>query len=295
MSGPRTPLKTHSTPRTELCGNVAASIDATELGVALNDSTSFNHIVLSYPGTAGQQAVRTIKRGDEVLFSLEDVVKVLAAENGRLSRDEGGKGFKGIFAAQIEALDSDEQVVVTEPQVRHYDLPHQTYVTQPGLFRVVLRDTSPAAKQFQRWILHEVLPSIQKHGTYPPPLEHSHSSDIRRATELLLEEIKAREELERQTKVKFDEHEARIEALANRITEGTGPDRLAGCITVAEFCSEHDFDESRLQFIVAMSQKLCLEQTRPQGKKDGTTGSRSSTHLFPTDIIEMSINMTRED
>lgn len=260
----------------------------------MSNSTSFNQIVLSYPGSAGSQEVRTIKRGEEVLFSLEDVVRVLAAENGRLSGDDAGKGFKGLFAAQVEALESDEQFVVTEPQARSYDLPHQTYVTQPGLFRVVLRDTSPAAKQFQRWVLHEVLPSIQRYGTYPAPKQEvSKSSEIRRATEQLLEEIKAREELERQTKLKFDEHEKRIEALAERMSQGDSPDKLAGCVTVSEICFDHGFDDSRLQHIVAMSQKLCLEQARPQGKKDGVAGPRSETHLFPADIIEQSIKMTQ--
>ncbi len=269
------------------------SMDVKCLEMTLKDSASFNHIVLSYPGTAGQQEVRTIKREDEILFSLEDVVRVLAAENGRYSKEGDKKGLKGMFAAQLEALESDEMEVVYEAQTRDYDLPHQTYVTQPGLFRVVLRDTSPAAKAFQRWVLHEVLPSIQKHGTYPPPLERSDSSEIRRATELLLEEIKAREELERQTKLKFEEHGAKIEALEERISGGVNAPRLAGCVTVEEFCSAYDFDSLRLRHIVAMCWKLCLEGNRPQGKKEDVAGEPSATHLFPRDVIEESIVKTQ--
>lgn len=255
------------------------------------ESSSFNQIVLSYPGVTGHQDVRTIKRGEEVLFCLADVVKVLAAENGRLADDTAGKRFRGIFQAQVNALDPDEQETIEEPSQRGYDISRQTYVTQPGLFRVVLGDTSPAAKKFQRWVLHEVLPSIQKHGTYPPPPERSDSSDIRRATELLLEEIKAREKLERQTKLKFAEHESRIEALAEQVSQNQTPDRLTGCVSVADYCHNHGLDESSLQYIFAMSQKLCLEQKRPQGKKSGVTGSFTVTHVFPEDIIEAALRL----
>lgn len=264
----------------------------------MQDSTPVNQIVLSYPGLAGQQDVRTIKRGDEVLFSLNDVVRVLAAENGRLSGDGAGQGFKGIFKAHLNALESDEQEIISLPEERDYDTPHQTYVTQPGLFRVVLGDTSPAAKNFQRWVLHEVLPSIQKHGTYPPPQELDGSSAIRRATELLLEEIKAREELERKTKAlarqteaKFAEHESRLEDLAGKVSSVGSPDRLDGCVSVAFHCAEGDFDESTLQYLVAMCQKLCLEQSRPHGRRPGDSGPLSSTMLFPPDVIEDGISL----
>jgi len=234
-------------------------------------------------------------RDEEVLFSLADVVRVLAAENGRYSGDDAGKGFKGLFAAQIEALESDEYEVVREPQTRGYDLPHQTYVTQPGLFRVVMRDTSPAAKQFQRWVLHEVLPSIQRHGTYPPPTKNETSSEIRRATEILLQEIKAREaleqktkELERETKAKFIEHENRIDELADKMLVQIGSDRLAGCISVQAHCAGRAYDSTKLQFVFAMSQKLSLEQNVPHGRRESTGNSLADVVFHPT-IIEEAI------
>lgn len=43
----------------------------------------------------------------------------------------------------------------------------QAYViSEPGLYRLVMRSRKPEAKEFQRWVTHEVLPSIRKHGAY---------------------------------------------------------------------------------------------------------------------------------
>ncbi len=43
----------------------------------------------------------------------------------------------------------------------------QAYIiSEPGLYRLVMRSRKPEAKEFQRWVTHEVLPSIRKHGGY---------------------------------------------------------------------------------------------------------------------------------
>lgn len=39
-------------------------------------------------------------------------------------------------------------------------------ISEPGLYRLVMRSRKPEAKDFQRWVSHEVLPSIRKHGIY---------------------------------------------------------------------------------------------------------------------------------
>lgn len=43
----------------------------------------------------------------------------------------------------------------------------QAYIiSEPGLYRLIMRSRKPEAKEFQRWVTHEVLPSIRKHGAY---------------------------------------------------------------------------------------------------------------------------------
>lgn len=48
-----------------------------------------------------------------------------------------------------------------------------TFVTEAGLYEVVLRSDKPEAKPFRRWVTGEVLPSIRKTGAYSlqPKLE----------------------------------------------------------------------------------------------------------------------------
>lgn len=42
-------------------------------------------------------------------------------------------------------------------------------VNEPGLYTLVLGSRKPEAKAFKRWITHEVIPSIRRHGAYMTP------------------------------------------------------------------------------------------------------------------------------
>lgn len=44
--------------------------------------------------------------------------------------------------------------------------PERNIVNEPGLYKLVMKSTKPQAKEFTRWITHEVLPSIRKTGSY---------------------------------------------------------------------------------------------------------------------------------
>lgn len=39
-------------------------------------------------------------------------------------------------------------------------------ISEPGLYKLIMRSRKPEAKDFQRWVTHEVLPTIRKHGIY---------------------------------------------------------------------------------------------------------------------------------
>lgn len=39
-------------------------------------------------------------------------------------------------------------------------------INEPGLYSLVITSRKPEAKAFKRWITHEVIPSIRKHGAY---------------------------------------------------------------------------------------------------------------------------------
>lgn len=55
----------------------------------------------------------------------------------------------------------------------------QAYIiSEPGLYRLVMRSRKPEAKEFQRWVTHEVLPQIRKTGGYIPTSESDSDEDI---------------------------------------------------------------------------------------------------------------------
>ena len=39
-------------------------------------------------------------------------------------------------------------------------------VTEPGLYKLIMRSDKPEAQPFQHWVTHEVLPRIRKTGAY---------------------------------------------------------------------------------------------------------------------------------
>lgn len=39
-------------------------------------------------------------------------------------------------------------------------------ISEPGLYAVIMRSSKPEAKEFQRWVTHDVLPQIRKTGSY---------------------------------------------------------------------------------------------------------------------------------
>lgn len=41
-------------------------------------------------------------------------------------------------------------------------------ISEPGLYKLVMRSRKPETKEFQRWVTHEVLPQIRKTGGYIP-------------------------------------------------------------------------------------------------------------------------------
>ena len=51
-------------------------------------------------------------------------------------------------------------------------------VNESGLYSLVLSSKLPTAKEFKRWVTHEVLPSIRKTGGYIPATEAESDEDI---------------------------------------------------------------------------------------------------------------------
>ena len=62
--------------------------------------------------------------------------------------------------------DDDEIANLDSIEVHHTAGRAPLIVSEAGFYKLVLRSRKPVAKEFQRWVTHEVLPSIRKHGGY---------------------------------------------------------------------------------------------------------------------------------
>ena len=96
--------------------------------------------------------IRTTIKDGEPWFVASDVCRALEIANNldaltRLEQDEKG-------VALTDTPGGTQEV---------------TIVNEPGLYALVLGSRKPEAKAFKRWVTHEVIPSIRKHGMYATP------------------------------------------------------------------------------------------------------------------------------
>jgi anti-repressor protein len=106
--------------------------------------------VHAFPQTG--QTVRTVQIDGEPWFVAADVCKIL--DIGR-PQDT------------VRHLDDDERgrCLVDTPSAPQQML----IVSEAGLFSLMLRSRKDEAKQFKRWVCHDVLPSIRATGSYTAP------------------------------------------------------------------------------------------------------------------------------
>lgn len=90
--------------------------------------------------------IRTVIVNDEPMFCLGDICRSLGIKN---------------VTDVAKRLDEDERTRLNLGRAGEVN-----FVTESGLYAVVLRSDKPAAKKFRKWITSEVLPSIRKTGTY---------------------------------------------------------------------------------------------------------------------------------
>lgn len=113
----------------------------------------------------------------------------LNKENREINADYTVKSMAGIIRAQLQALDPDEYMM-TDIENGAFEGQKEIFVTQPGLYRVMSSDRSAAGKRFQKWLFHEVIPSLTKHGIYPPPPE-AKGSALAQMAEILAQNSRA--------------------------------------------------------------------------------------------------------
>lgn len=96
--------------------------------------------------------IRAVMVDGEAWFVAVDVAAVLgysATSAMTRSLDEDEKGMR-----VLHTLGGPQEVIV---------------LSEPGLYSAIMRSRVDGAREFKRWVTHEVLPSIRRTGTYTKP------------------------------------------------------------------------------------------------------------------------------
>ncbi|MBB3666372.1 MULTISPECIES: BRO family protein [Prauserella salsuginis group] len=102
------------------------------------------------PFTYGTESIRVVTVNGEPWFVAADVCRAISVDITQTRRLEDDE--KGLHSVQTPG--------------GHQSV---TIVNEPGLYSLILRSRKPEARRFQRWITHEVIPSIRRTGGYGQP------------------------------------------------------------------------------------------------------------------------------
>lgn len=105
---------------------------------------------LSINFTFNESQVRTLSEGEIVWFVAKDVATILGHANPERA---------------IRKYVDDEDKVVTK-LVTTGGEKDTTFITEYGVYSLILASHTEEAKKFKHWVTHEVLPSIRKQGFY---------------------------------------------------------------------------------------------------------------------------------
>ena len=97
--------------------------------------------------------IRALAIDNEPWFVAKDVCDALGLSN---------------VGQAIVGLDDDEKSIVTIDDGTPGN-PNKAIISEAGLYSLVLKSRKPEAKGFKRWVTHDVLPAIRKHGIYATP------------------------------------------------------------------------------------------------------------------------------
>ena len=94
--------------------------------------------------------IRTAGTADNPLFCLADVCNAIGINNSRAVKNR-------LDEDDVSLIDTIDNLGRTQ---------QATFVTEAGLYDVIIRSDSESAKPFRKWVTSEVLPSIRKTGSY---------------------------------------------------------------------------------------------------------------------------------
>lgn len=133
--------------------------------------------------------LRTVDRNGDVWFVAKDVCDILELSDVSMA---------------TRNLDDDEKDTSKVCTLR--GMQDMTVISESGLYILTLRSNKKEAKPFRRWVTHDVLPSVRKHGAYITPAKMEEMMKDPDVLILILQSLKAE-----QQKVKALQAQAEID------------------------------------------------------------------------------------
>lgn len=191
----------------------------------------------------------------EPWFVASDVCDALGVADPAQSCRSFDNDEKGLFT--IQTLGGRQKVI---------------HVSEPGFYKLVLKSRKPEAKAFQRWVTHEVLPSIRKKGGYIAAASDETPEQIMARAVLLAQDTIARQK-------------AQIEELKPKALFADAVAASDGTCLVGELA------KMMRQNGVQIGQNRLFEKLR----QDGYLGKTGSNYNVPTQrAMEMGLFRIKE-
>ena len=177
-------------------------------------------------------SVRTITKDNEPMFCLSDICKALEIKNAtdvakRLEEDE------------VTRLNLGSQSGETN------------FVTESGLYAVILRSDKPNARKFRKWVTSDVLPSIRNNGGYIANQEQMTPEQIVANALIVAQNIISQKDMQ------IKELETSVQQMDSVITEMTPKvdyaDRILSskdCMTVSQIAQDYGMSANRFNKIL---------------------------------------------
>lgn len=140
-------------------------------------------------------SIRTVIRDEQPWFVAADVCRALEITNP---------------SDAIGRLDSDEKsnTLVSTEGIRGN--PNMAIVSEPGLYSLIIGSRKPEARSFKRWITHEVIPDIRRHGMYTSDATLENLLSDPESMIMVLERYKAERQQRQALEVKVEQDAPKV-------------------------------------------------------------------------------------
>jgi len=257
--------------------------------------------VLLYPSENGELEIKTMQKEGNTLFLLSDVVRVISKESQEID-GTSSSNQASLLHESMSALDDDESYMETYIENTKEETGY--FVTEPGIYRVVSRAKSSGAKKFQRWVYHEVMPSIRKYGIYPAP-EVSDDDLIQQLADQQAKQSQLLSQFIRSSKQHFEnidnkidtntavieEHDKSIFQISEKLVQiETSSLSRHEFFDVNDVLNSQGISNSQLIYIIALCEKIVTEKNYDY--MPSRSGKREDQR-FSKKVIELALTYAR--